>query len=78
MQVAIVGLGRMSGNMARRLMRGGHEVVAYTTDAAAVTQSAAEGAIGAATLDELVGALRAPRAERYASPPPRIGRAGPP
>jgi 6-phosphogluconate dehydrogenase len=61
MQVAMVGLGRMGGNMARRLMRGGHEVVAYATDAAAVTQLAAEGAIGAATLEELVGALRAPR-----------------
>jgi 6-phosphogluconate dehydrogenase len=61
MPVAMVGLGRMGGNMARRLMRGGHEVVAYATDAAAVTQLAAEGAVGAATPDELVGALRAPR-----------------
>jgi 6-phosphogluconate dehydrogenase len=61
MQVAMVGLGRMGGNMARRLIRAGHEVVAYATDAAAVTQAAAEGAIGAATLDEVVRALRAPR-----------------
>jgi 6-phosphogluconate dehydrogenase len=36
-------------------------VVAYATDAAAVRQLAAEGAIGTATLDELVDALRAPR-----------------
>jgi predicted dehydrogenase len=32
MQIGMVGLGRMGGNMARRLLRGGHEVVAYATD----------------------------------------------
>ena len=37
MQIGMVGLGRMGGNMARRLMRGGHEVVALATDPAAVT-----------------------------------------
>jgi 6-phosphogluconate dehydrogenase len=61
MQIAMVGLGRMGGNMARRLMKGGHEVVAYATDAAAVKQLAREGAAGATTLDDLVAKLTAPR-----------------
>jgi 6-phosphogluconate dehydrogenase len=57
----MVGLGRMGGNMARRLMRGGHRVVAYATDPAAVQQLTAEGATGVATLDELVRTLEPPR-----------------
>ena len=61
MQIGMVGLGRMGGNMARRLMRGGHAVVAYATDPAAVKQLAREGAAGATTLDDLVAKLRAPR-----------------
>jgi 6-phosphogluconate dehydrogenase len=61
MQIGMVGLGRMGGNMARRLMRGGHEVVAYATDPAAVKQLAREGAAGATTLDDLAAKLRAPR-----------------
>ncbi len=61
MQIGMVGLGRMGGNMARRLMRGGHEVVAFATDPAAVKQLAGEGAKGATTLDELVEKLRKPR-----------------
>jgi 6-phosphogluconate dehydrogenase len=62
MQIGMVGLGRMGGNMARRLMRGGHEIVAFAADAAAVQQLASEGASGAATLDDLVAKLRPPRA----------------
>jgi 6-phosphogluconate dehydrogenase len=61
MQIGMVGLGRMGGNMARRLMRGGHEVVAYATDPAAVKQIASEGATGVGTLDDLVAGLTAPR-----------------
>ncbi len=61
MQIGMVGLGRMGGNMARRLMRGGHEVVAYATDAAAVRQIAGEGATGTTTLDDFVAKLRPPR-----------------
>ena len=61
MQIGMVGLGRMGGNMARRLMRGGHEVVAYATDANAVRQLAGEGAVGALTLDDFVAKLKAPR-----------------
>ena len=61
MQIGIVGLGRMGGNMARRLMKGGHEVVAYATDPASVKQLAGEGATGTTTLDDFVAGLRAPR-----------------
>ena len=60
MQIGMVGLGRMGGNMARRLMRGGHEVVAYATDPAAVKQIAGEGATGTTTLDDFVAKLRPP------------------
>jgi 6-phosphogluconate dehydrogenase (decarboxylating) len=61
MQIGMVGLGRMGENMARRLMRGGHEVVAFATAAAAVKQLASEGAIATTTLDDFVAKLRAPR-----------------
>ncbi|MBI3003734.1 MAG: decarboxylating 6-phosphogluconate dehydrogenase [candidate division NC10 bacterium] len=62
MQIGMVGLGRMGGNMARRLMKGGHDVVAYATDPASVARLASEGATGAASVDDLVRKLRAPRA----------------
>src|SRR2546427_13067779 len=61
MQIGMIGLGRMGGNMARRLLRGGHEVVAYAADANAVRQLAGEGAVGALTLDDFVAKLKAPR-----------------
>jgi 6-phosphogluconate dehydrogenase len=61
MQIGMVGLGRMGGNMARRFMRGGHEVVAYATDPAAVKQISSEGATGVSTLDDLVARLTQPR-----------------
>src|SRR2546430_14622378 len=79
MQIGMVGLGRMGGNMARRLLRGGHEVVAYAADANAVRQLAGEGAVGALTLDDFVAKLKAPRVAWGmvpAGPPPREGRAG--
>jgi 6-phosphogluconate dehydrogenase len=58
----MIGLGRMGGNMARRLMRDGHGIVAHATDPGAVRQLAHEGALGAMSLDELVERLAAPRA----------------
>ena len=61
MQIGMVGLGRMGGNMARRLMKGGHEVVAYARDAESVKQLAREGATGTTTLDDFVGKLKTPR-----------------
>ena len=61
MKLAMVGLGRMGANMARRLMRGGHEVVAYNRSRGPVEELAGEGAIPAHTLEEAVAALEAPR-----------------
>ncbi len=61
MRIGMVGLGRMGGNMARRLMRGGHEVVAYATDPKSVQQLASEGATGTTALDDFVAKLRVPR-----------------
>ena len=46
MQTGMVGLGRMGGNMARRLMRGGHKVVAWARNAKVVQELAGEGAVG--------------------------------
>jgi 6-phosphogluconate dehydrogenase len=61
MQLGMVGLGRMGGNMARRLMRGGHEIVGYAADPAGVKEIGREGGTGTTTLDDFVRALRPPR-----------------
>ena len=62
MQLGIIGLGRMGGNIARRLMRDGHQCVVYDRDAKAVDGLAADGAAGAKDLKDLVEKLKAPRA----------------
>ncbi|MBN9317598.1 MAG: decarboxylating 6-phosphogluconate dehydrogenase [Devosia sp.] len=63
MQIGIVGLGRMGGNIAKRLMRAGHEVAVYDIDADARAALGGEGARPAETLESLVGSLSAaPRA----------------
>jgi 6-phosphogluconate dehydrogenase len=62
MQLGMIGMGRMGANMARRLLHGGHAVVAYDVVPAAVAAIAGEGATGARSLDELVAALAPPRA----------------
>jgi len=62
MQIGMVGLGRMGGNMVKRLLEAGHDVVAYDLDAAQVQAATASGANPAATLEDLVGQLAAPRA----------------
>ncbi|MFM7718933.1 MAG: phosphogluconate dehydrogenase (NAD(+)-dependent, decarboxylating) [Actinomycetota bacterium] len=61
-RIGMVGLGRMGANLARRLLRAGHEVVAYDRDPANVAALAAEGATPAADLAGLVAALESPRA----------------
>jgi 6-phosphogluconate dehydrogenase len=61
MELGMVGLGRMGANMARRLMRDGHRIVAYDVDADAVAALAGEGAEGASSLAELASKLSAPR-----------------
>ena len=62
MQIALIGLGRMGANMARRLLRGGHDVVVHDRDMAAAAPLVAEGARPAASLDDVVTLLEAPRA----------------
>jgi 6-phosphogluconate dehydrogenase len=62
MQLGLIGLGRMGGNMARRLSRGGHAVVAWDRSPGAVTALASEKIPGASSLDDFVGRLTAPRA----------------
>jgi 6-phosphogluconate dehydrogenase len=58
----MIGLGRMGANLTRRLLRAGHEVVVYDVNAEAVEELAGEGAVGAATLEDLVAKLAQPRA----------------
>ena len=62
MQLGMIGLGRMGANMARRLMRGGHQCAVWDQNPANVDKLAGEGATGAATLDDLLKALQPPRA----------------
>ena len=62
MQLGMIGLGRMGGNMVRRLMKAGHSCVVYDRAPAAVDALVKEGATGAASLDEFVGRLTKPRA----------------
>ena len=62
MELGIIGLGRMGGNMAQRLVAGGHRVVTYDRDTTAVTASAGFGGEGASSLEDVVSRLAAPRA----------------
>ena len=61
MRIALIGLGRMGSNIARRLMRGGHDIVAFDLNTASVAQLVSEGAVGATTLEETAAKLGAPR-----------------
>ena len=61
MKLAMIGLGRMGLNMARRLMQGNHKIVAYNRSKEVVRQIAAEGATGAASLRQVTEMLPAPR-----------------
>ncbi|HKR08448.1 MAG TPA: NADP-dependent phosphogluconate dehydrogenase, partial [Gemmatimonadaceae bacterium] len=61
MRLAMIGLGRMGGNMTERLMKGGHEVVAFDRTPATVQKYEALGAKGAHTLQEVTSNLKAPR-----------------
>src|ERR1700712_3468284 len=62
MQLGMIGLGRMGGNMVRRLMKAGHSCVVYDRAPAAVEALVKDGATGAASLDEFVSKLTKPRA----------------
>jgi len=61
MQMGIIGLGRMGMNMARRLIKGNHDVVVYNRTQEKVKTMEKEGAKGTSSLEELVQALEAPR-----------------
>ena len=61
MGLGMIGLGRMGGNMVRRLMRAGHGAVVYDRDTEKVRELTGAGAQGAASLQELVHRLSKPR-----------------
>jgi 6-phosphogluconate dehydrogenase len=61
-QLGMIGLGRMGGNMVRRLLRAGHACVVFDASADAVAALAREGAVGAGSLDDLAVKLAPPRA----------------
>jgi 6-phosphogluconate dehydrogenase len=61
MEIAMIGLGKMGGNMTTRLLQGGHRVVAYALHEATIQAAEAVGAVGARTLDEVVQKLPPPR-----------------
>lgn len=62
MELGMIGLGKMGAFMTERLVRGGHRIVGLDRDAAAVQRVVDKGAVGADTLEKLVGQLRPPRA----------------
>lgn len=61
MKLGMIGLGRMGGNMVRRLLQGGHELVVTNRSPEPIQELAAEGAIGVDSVRELVAQLEAPR-----------------
>ena len=61
MQLGMIGLGRMGANIVRRLMKDGHECVAYDVNQEAVAALAAEGATGASDLKDFAAKLQTPR-----------------
>lgn len=62
MQMGMIGLGRMGGNMTERCLRGGHEMVVYDRNADTVANYVAKGAGGASSVADLVNKLRPPKA----------------
>lgn len=62
MKFGMIGLGRMGGNMVRRLLKGGHEVVVYNRSPEPVQAAAKEGAIPSTSVDDLISKLSSPRA----------------
>ena len=62
MQLGMVGLGRMGGNMTERCMRGGHEMVVYDRNPQTVTGYVGKGAVGTTSVADLVSKLRTPKA----------------
>jgi 6-phosphogluconate dehydrogenase len=61
MQMGMIGVGRMGGDMVRRLLKGGHDCVVYDHDYRAVAKLVNEGATGSGTLEEIMTKLAMPR-----------------
>ena len=61
MKLAMIGLGRMGMNMAKRLLKGGHQVIAYNRSPEKTKQLVEDGAIGAYSLSEVAEKLSSPR-----------------
>ena len=61
MKLGMIGLGRMGGNMAQRLLLGGHQLVVYDVNAQAIENSRSQGAIGASSIKEVVDNLVSPK-----------------
>src|SRR5262245_7736790 len=61
MQLGMVGLGRMGGNMVRRLIKKGHECVVFNRSPGPVTELVKENAIGSVSLQDFEGKLKKPR-----------------
>lgn len=61
MELGMIGLGRMGADMVRRLQLGGHRIVVHNRSREPIDELAAEGAVGAYTVDELVSHLQSPR-----------------
>ena len=62
MELGFIGLGRMGGNMVQRLRKGNHQVIVHDRNPDAIRQMEPHGAVGAASLDEMVKQLARPRA----------------
>src|SRR5258705_11246325 len=75
MQLGMIGLGRMGGNIVRRLMKHGHSTVVYDKNPKAVAGLAADGAVGAGTLEDFVDKLERPRTAWAMLPAGRITEA---
>ena len=75
MQLGMIGLGRMGGNIVRRLMKHGHTTVVYDQDPKAIAAIAADGAAGASSLEDFVSRLAKPRTAWVMLPAGRITEA---
>ncbi len=62
MELAMIGLGKMGANMTSRLLRGGHRMVVYDLNEAAIQRATAEGAVGTHSFGEVAMQLQTPRA----------------
>ena len=76
MQLGMVGLGRMGGNMTERCMRSGHELVVYDRNPQTVAGYVGKGAVSATSVPDLVSKLRTPKAVWLMLPAGEVTEAG--